>query len=88
MREFCCEKFKSYYDSPTDRIVFPRIVILKDTGHKSLSYGSFRVLFVCGNQLSPPPFINIRYCPFCGEDALIYYSDNSYINEQYSSIFK
>jgi hypothetical protein len=94
MKTFCCGKFKSYYengviqDGEFKKEVFPNLKIVKtEIGTGNEGTNLYRYLFVCGFLKDKPPTINLKYCPFCGENLYEYYNNDLYINEESKRFF-
>jgi len=89
--EFCCENFKSYYESALleDRELFPNLRIVRiDNIHNSNNKNSnYRFLLVCGFIANKPPYVNLSYCPFCGIHLFSYYNKDEYINGESNMFF-
>ena len=95
MNKFCCDQFQSYHqdrgnvgEGSSEREVFPNIQIVKlpeDNFNKSKNL--YRYLMVCGFLKSNPPFVNMKYCPFCGTDLFEFYKSDEYINGKQEVFF-
>lgn len=92
--EFCCDRFKSYYEDNSTNVGqvlierFPSIKIVKlpsVTGEKIDN--PYRYLFVCGLIKDKPPLINMAHCPFCGTNLFKFYNKDAYINEDSDHFF-
>jgi hypothetical protein len=81
--DFCCDKFKSFYERPNYyglniRIVkYPKNELL-DKNHQYRFYISEGYTEGQENVV----FLNIAYCPFCGENLFKYYNKDNYINQE------
>jgi hypothetical protein len=94
MKTFCCTKFQSYYENGIiveknlSRELYPNIKIIKleriDLESKNVPY---RYLFICGFLESKPPFLNIAFCPFCGQKLSIFYDKDEYVNDSENNVF-
>jgi hypothetical protein len=89
MKKFCCDKFKSSYDSgkiydnegKLIKELYPNIVIFKITDSRiDTSKRPFRFLIVCGFLKDKPPIIMVSYCPFCGKNLHDFYKSDEYVN--------
>jgi hypothetical protein len=93
--KFCCEQFEANYliNAPTEtgensREVFPNIRIVKireDQFHQGSN--PLRFLYVCGFLADKPPFINMKYCPYCGTNLNFFYRSEQYVNQDGEMFF-
>lgn len=84
VEKFCCDTFKGNYQAVTDREVFPNIKIVKIENERiNIGKNPYRYYFVCGFLRDKPPYINMRYCPFCGTDLFKFYKSDEYVNADY-----
>lgn len=95
MKTFCCEKFESYYStgatkSESGSVIrhFPFIRIVKiQVNELSFRNRVYRYLFVTNMIENKFIFINMAYCPFCGENLYEYYYGDNFINDDSSFFF-
>ncbi len=89
MKIFCCERFENYYyvENTTEemaRDVYPNIKIIKLKPNKHDRPGNemhpYRFLLVCGFMKDKPPFVNLKFCPFCGTDLFKFYNASEFVN--------
>jgi hypothetical protein len=96
---FCCDMFKHNYcdkEIITDGLVtfegYPsfRVTKLMKSKYDDEFAHLYRIVIVCGKlyENAPPPFILIRYCPFCGADLNTFYTKPEYVNLKPDLIFK
>ena len=94
--KFCCDRFKSYHEncgnngeSDSERETYPNIKIVKlkadlINGGKNL----YRYLILCGFTKDNPPYIVLKYCPFCGNNLFDFYRSDAYVNADSSTFFE
>lgn len=91
---FCCEQFKNNHssglidDSGFKKEVYPNIKIVKLSADK-YNHGVYlyRYILVCGFLSKSPPFVIMKYCPFCGTHLLDYYQSDEYVNASSFTFF-
>jgi hypothetical protein len=88
MKPFCCERFSNSHgdgiqksEEQNGRSVYPFILILKlKSGRIFYPKTEYRFYLVCGLIKDKPPFVNMAFCPFCGQNLFAFYKDDAFIN--------
>lgn len=96
MNKFCCDRFESYHqdrgnitEGDFKREIFTNIQIVKlrkDSFNESKNL--YRYLIVCGPIKDKPPYVNMKYCPFCGTHLFEFYKTDEYINGKQEVFFE
>jgi hypothetical protein len=81
--KFCCDRFKSFHERPDYYGLNIRIVKyptdeLFDKDHLYRFYISEGYVENQKNVI----FMNIAFCPFCGENLFKFYDNDCYINQE------
>ncbi len=85
---FCCERFQFYYTARPENPITIRVIDLPET-LRTLQRPllSDPLTFLLVSSYIPPMrmdthVVNIRFCPFCGEELKRVYSGDDYLNEK------
>lgn len=85
-KQFCCDQFTSYYEKhPYPEVeTYPNIKIIKlEPDHFNKGKYLYRYYLVSGFVKDKPPFIVMKFCPFCGVNLFKFYNSDNYINADY-----
>jgi hypothetical protein len=79
---YCCDKFRHHALCESE--VGLNIRIIKFTADQLLDKEkSYRFFITPGYKVTDRqvPTMNVRYCPWCGQDLFEFYDSDNYVNE-------